>query len=92
MHGDDFYSRIGAKGGRNGHTGGFASNRELASIAGAKGGRNSRRDEAKSWYDKNEDLIRKMFESGLNTSQVARKIGVTTQRMYYVISKYGGDI
>ena len=33
----------GAKGGRNGHTGGFASNPELAKIAGAKGGRISKR-------------------------------------------------
>ena len=35
--------RIGAKGGRNGHTGGFASNPALARIAGAKGGRMSSR-------------------------------------------------
>lgn len=42
-HGKDFYATIGAKGGRNGNTGGFAANRELARIAGAKGGRISRR-------------------------------------------------
>ena len=42
-HGRDFYREIGAKGGRNGHTGGFASNPELAKIAGAKGGRISKR-------------------------------------------------
>ena len=42
-HGSDFYAKIGAKGGRNGHTGGFAANRELARLAGAKGGRISRR-------------------------------------------------
>lgn len=42
-HGDNFYSLIGAKGGRNGHTGGFASNPELAKIAGQKGGKISRR-------------------------------------------------
>lgn len=42
-HGKDFYKRIGAIGGRNGHTGGFASNPALAKIAGAKGGRISRR-------------------------------------------------
>jgi hypothetical protein len=41
-YGADFYSRIGAKGGKNGHTGGFA-NRELASRAGKVGGRISRR-------------------------------------------------
>lgn len=38
-----FYAKIGAKGGRNGHTGGFAANPSLARIAGAKGGRISRR-------------------------------------------------
>lgn len=45
-HGDDFYQRIGARGGANGNTGGFAANRELARIAGAKGGRVSRRRKA----------------------------------------------
>lgn len=39
----DFYAKIGQKGGKNGHTGGFAANPELARIAGAKGGRVSRR-------------------------------------------------
>lgn len=43
LHGDDFYARIGAKGGANGRTGGFAANPDLARIAGAKGGRKSRR-------------------------------------------------
>lgn len=42
-YGKDFYSRIGRKGGKNGHTGGFAANPELAKIAGAKGGRKSKR-------------------------------------------------
>ncbi len=39
----NFYAKIGAKGGRNGHTGGFAANPDLARVAGAKGGRISRR-------------------------------------------------
>lgn len=39
----DFYRRIGRIGGKNGTTGGFAANPELARIAGAKGGRKSRR-------------------------------------------------
>lgn len=47
LHGEDFYKRIGQKGGRNGHTGGFASNPELAKIAGAKGGKKSRRGKSK---------------------------------------------
>jgi len=38
-----FYAKIGAKGGKLGHTGGFAANRELARTAGAIGGRRSRR-------------------------------------------------
>lgn len=51
-HGEDFYSRIGKKGGRNSTNGGFASDklgadgltgRERAVIAGTKGGRISRR-------------------------------------------------
>ena len=55
-HGLDFYARIGAKGGRNGHTGGFNSNvvgkdgltgPERARIVGAKGGRISKRGKAK---------------------------------------------
>jgi general stress protein YciG len=43
LYGEDFYKRIGARGGKNGRTGGFAANPELARIAGAKGGRISRR-------------------------------------------------
>lgn len=43
----DFYRRIGSIGGKNGHTGGFAANPELAKIAGQKGGRLSRRGPAK---------------------------------------------
>ena len=33
-YGKDFYSRIGKKGGRNGRTGGFYNNPELARHAG----------------------------------------------------------
>ena len=46
-YGRDFYAEIGRKGGKNGHTGGCAANRELASIAGVKGGRISKRGKAK---------------------------------------------
>lgn len=42
-HGDDFYAKIGAKGGRVSKRGGFASNPELARIAGRKGGLKSSR-------------------------------------------------
>lgn len=46
-YGEGFYARIGQKGGRNGHTGGFAYNPELAKRAEQKGGRISRRGPAK---------------------------------------------
>ena len=42
-YGSDFYSKIGAKGGKLGKTGGFYANRELAREAGRRGGRVSRR-------------------------------------------------
>lgn len=43
LYGEDFYSKIGQKGGKRGRTGGFYANRELARQAGAIGGRISRR-------------------------------------------------
>ncbi len=55
-YGKDFYRNIGKKGGKNGHTGGFNSEKvgkdgltgfERAKIAGAMGGRKSRRGPAK---------------------------------------------
>ncbi len=42
-YGSDFYAKIGSKGGKLGHTGGFFANRELARVAGSRGGRISRR-------------------------------------------------
>jgi general stress protein YciG len=64
LHGADFYARIGAKGGRNGHTGGFASNPALARVAGAKGGKKSRRTGVKNGQGKkaeNKSLLSKLF-------------------------------
>lgn len=43
LYGEDYYVRLGAKGGVVGHTGGFYVNRELARTAGAIGGRISKR-------------------------------------------------
>ena len=42
-HGKDFYVKIGAMGGKKGHTGGFAANPELARYAGRLGGMKSKR-------------------------------------------------
>lgn len=61
-HGEDFYARIGRRGGQNGTTGGFASlkkNRdgltgpERARLAGAIGGSNSSREGVKNGEGKN---------------------------------------
>ncbi len=47
-HGKNFYKLIGAKGGRNGHTGGFASmTPEEVRACGAKGGSISKIGKAK---------------------------------------------
>lgn len=48
LHGKDFYKRIGSIGGRQGHTGGFAANKELARRAGKIGGLLSRRTGVKN--------------------------------------------
>ena len=42
-HGEGFYARIGAIGGKASTTGGFYTNRELAKEAGRKGGMKSKR-------------------------------------------------
>lgn len=55
-HGLDFYIHIGAKGGRNGHTGGFFANPELARIAGRKGGKKSRRTGVKNGEGRNKPI------------------------------------
>lgn len=47
-YGKDFYKEMGRKGGKAGNTGGFATNPELAKIAGRKGGLISRRGKAKT--------------------------------------------
>lgn len=54
LHGEDYYARIGSMGGKAGNpaTKGFASNPELARIAGAKGGRKSKRGKSKKHENK----------------------------------------
>lgn len=54
-YGREYYAHIGRKGGRNGHTGGFAANPELAREAGRKGGLISKRGKAKPKITRNVD-------------------------------------
>lgn len=64
LYGKDFYKKIGSIGGRNGHTGGFAANPELARLAGAKGGRMSRRgpSKKKDEIDQAEEILEQELE------------------------------
>lgn len=51
-YGTDWYKKIGTIGGKNGHTGGFAANPELARKAGAIGGKRSSRKGIKNGMGK----------------------------------------
>lgn len=70
-HGWDFFQRIGRKGGKNSHNGGFAYNKALASVAGAKGGRNGKRGPAM----KNRATIRITFPDGTFDSDFKVSMG-----------------
>ena len=65
-HGEDFYKNIGRKGGRNGHTGGFASNPELAKLAGQKGGKISRRRPKEVIEKEKQEFINKFKNEIIN--------------------------
>lgn len=78
-HGKDFYKRIGAIGGQNGHTGGFAANPELARLAGAKGGKISKRGAQSVKAQKIEpqkEKIKKLYSSGYTVPQIAEKLNL----------------
>lgn len=65
-HGSDWYKKIGAIGGRNGHSGGFSADGrvgkdgltgpERARIAGAKGGAKSKRGKTKTPHVTDEEV------------------------------------
>lgn len=74
-HGNDFYARIGAMGGRNGHTGGFASNPALARVAGRKGGRISSRKGIKNGDGKKWNHHRNTYKI-IEDGKVITKINV----------------
>lgn len=76
-HGEDFYKRIGKKGGRSSGAKGFALNPELARKAGAIGGKKSRRGKA---YDadwkKIEHVVLKMDKEGVSAKEIAEFTGM----------------
>lgn len=79
-YGNDWYANIGAVGGKKGHTGGFASNKELARRAGSIGGRKSKR--AEGVQDKLntlfKDYIKEEWDAGKSIREIAGRIGVST--------------
>ena len=87
-HGDDFYKRIGMKGGKVSTTGGFYANPELAKIAGRKGGAISRRGEAtktKEMIRTNIDTIKRMVEDKAPVTKIYEATGVPKSTLYKII-------
>ena len=82
-YGRDWYAKIGAIGGKLGHTGGFASNHVLASLAGAKGGRRSKRGKSLACTQRKQQAI-EMTKNGCTLAQIAEKLNVSegTVRRY----------
>ena len=84
LYGPKFYQRIGRIGGENGHSGGFASNPELARTAGAKGGRKSKRG-ARSITNRRieprRDDIIALYEQGLSIPRIAKRFRVSAESL-----------
>ena len=97
-YGEDFYRNIGRKGGKRGHTGGFAANPALAKVAGAKGGRLGRRGPGNVVETKIEpraEEIEKLYLEGKSIAQISRHIEVSYSTLLKWanrnLSVYGAD-
>ena len=77
-YGKNYYAEMGRKGGLKGHTGGFASSKELAREAGRKGGSVSHRGESmqKKLDTMFDQFIRDKLAEGESIHSIAVKIGV----------------
>ena len=92
LHGDDFYAKIGKKGGQNGHTGGFAYNLALAKAAGAKGGRKSKRGKAyKEKLEKNAKRIKELKEAGVSFIDISKSLEIPYHSLLYYVRKELSD-
>lgn len=83
-YGSDWYKKIGAIGGRNGNTGGFAANPALARLAGAKGGRLSKRGPNITDKERKTKLAKKMLARGATYEEMSKELGVS----YGTIRRY----
>ena len=88
-YGDDYYVNLGRKGGKNGHTGGFAANRELAREAGRKGGKKSRRSAGKLWWEQYGHQVEQLLDNGWYMCDIERRFG--RKGIYYLHNKYGSE-
>lgn len=90
-YGEDFYKNIGARGGRNGHTGGFAADPERARWAGAKGGSKSRRGKSTIGYAAtvrdNLDKVKFLIDSGWSLKEIARFLQVPPASLYVALRR-----
>ena len=80
-YGKDFYAKIGAMGGRLGHTGGFAANPTLARLAGAAGGRASKRGKSLKTKQLIED-VKQLHNAGMTNKELAKKFKVSESTIY----------
>lgn len=76
-YGPDFYRNIGRKGGLKSKNCGFATNPELARIAGAKGGKNSKRGKTytEKWEKHKREAL-KMYREGRSYVEISEFIGI----------------
>lgn len=87
-YGDGFYPKIGSRGGRNGKTGGFAANPELARLAGKKGGKKSKRGAKNETRGKLQSMhfeLVQWVEEGKPCVQIARATGIPISAVYKYI-------
>lgn len=77
----DFYRKIGAIGGKNGNTGGFASNPKLAKLAGARGGHLSKRgkDPKRTMRAKRAQAL---YKEGWTIEQLTNEFNVTKSTIF----------
>lgn len=74
LYGEDFYKKIGHKGGSNGTTGGFAHSRELARRAGKIGGLKSTRAGIKNGKGKSIKSLKKYKKINVVASETIHAI------------------
>lgn len=86
-----FMQKIGQKGGRNSHTGGFAANPELAREAGRKGGTISRRGPGYK-LDKYKPAILEMMAQDLPIGQMAEKLKLPYETVRRVVRELRAEV